>query len=208
MIRIARLEDDVAIRAIYAPVVEATPISFEIDPPSPATIRQRIGDTLATHPWLVYEHQESVCGYAYASRHGDRAAYQWSADVSVYVHPRWRRYGVGRTLYSSLLAVLRLQGFFNAYAGITLPNPASVGLHEALGFQLLGVYREVGFKLGAWHDVGWWHLGLRPKEPEPALPVPFSHILDLDELPAALEVGRKHEARASQQADAGGTDAS
>ena len=189
MIRVARVEDAAEILAIYAPVVKTTAISFEVDPPSLATMQQRITAILQTHPWLVYEHQEHICGYAYASRHRERAAYQWSADVTVYVHPEWRRRGVGHALYTSLLAVLRLQGFFNAYAGITLPNPASVGVHESVGFRPLGVYREVGYKLGAWHDVGWWSLALRPKVPDPEPPIAFPDAVHLDRFQAALEAG-------------------
>ena len=188
MIRVARVEDAAEILAIYAPVVKTTAISFELEPPSLATIQQRVAAILQNHPWLVYEHQEHICGYAYASRHRDRAAYQWSTDVTIYVHPEWHRRGVGHALYTSLLAVLRLQGFFNAYAGITLPNPASVGLHESVGFQPLGVYREVGYKLGAWHDVGWWSLALHPKVPDPEPPIAFLDAVRMEEFQTALEV--------------------
>ena len=103
-----------------------------------------------------------------ASSHRTRAAYQWSVDVSVYVHERARRRGVGRALYGALFGILRQQGFYSAYAGIALPNPASVRLHESMGFQPVGVYRSVGYKLGAWRDVGWWHLALRPAIEPPA----------------------------------------
>jgi phosphinothricin acetyltransferase len=122
-------------------------------------------------PWVVGEQQGDILGYAYASAHRARAAYQWSVDVSVYIHTSSRRSGVGRAVYSSLFKLLELQGFYNAYAGITLPNPASVGLHEAMGFQPVGVYRAVGYKLGAWHDVGWWQLPLRQRSSPPALPL-------------------------------------
>jgi phosphinothricin acetyltransferase len=191
MIRIARLDDAEAIREIYTPFVLATAISFEYEPPALATMRERIGATLATHPWLVYERQGHVHGYAYASAHRTRTAYQWSVDVSAYTRPESHRRGIGRALYTSLLALLRLQGFYKAYAGITLPNPASVGLHEAVGFRPLGVYREVGFKMGAWHDVGWWELELRPKEPDPAPPVHFAAARDLPGFGAALAAGLK-----------------
>jgi len=110
---------------------------------------------------------EELQGYAYASAHRTRAAYQWSVDVSVYVRADVRRAGVGRAVYRSLFALLAVQGYYNAYAGITLPNPASVGLHESLGFHPVGVYGAVGYKLGAWHDVGWWHLSLRPRSMPP-----------------------------------------
>jgi phosphinothricin acetyltransferase len=168
-IRVAAAADAPAIARIYRPIVESTAVSFETEPPDDDEIRRRIGDTLETHPWLVCDLDGVVAGYAYASRHRVRAAYQWSVDVSVYVDGRRRRRGVARGLYTSLFAILAAQGFFNAFAGIALPNAASVALHEHLGFEPVGVYRHVGFKLGAWHDVGWWQRPLQPDhQPEGA----------------------------------------
>ncbi len=175
-IRLATERDAEPVQAIYAPIVRDTAISFEVDPPSLAEMRTRIAETLVHWPWLVCERDGEVLGYAYASRHRVRAAYQWSVDVSVYIDAHARRAGVGRALYSSLLRILVLQGFYNAYAGITLPNAASVGLHEALGFQPMGVYRTVGYKLGAWHDVGWWQLTLQPHPIDPPLPVDIGAV--------------------------------
>ena len=172
-IRLASEEDAAQIAAIYSPFVSHTPISFELEPPTADHMRQRIGSTLQRFPWLVCEINGQIAGYVYAGAHRDRAAYQWSADVAVYVHEQRRRSGVARALYTSLFELLKLQGFFNAYAGITLPNPASVGLHEAVGFQPVGIYRHVGYKLGAWHDVGWWQLALQtgtPAEPRRLCP--------------------------------------
>jgi len=156
LIRLATDADAAAIAAIYGPVVEGTAISFETEPPDATEISTRIRNTLMAYPWLVFERNGDVIGYAYASRHRARAAYQWSVDTSAYVDEKFRRRGVGHALYLSLLAVLEAQGFVNAYAGIALPNPASVALHERVGFTPLGVYRGVGYKLGAWRDVGWW----------------------------------------------------
>ncbi|HIJ57131.1 MAG TPA: N-acetyltransferase [Deltaproteobacteria bacterium] len=173
VIRLATDNDAEQIQAIYSPVVSDTAISFELKPPSVPEMRQRIMKTLARLPWLVCEQDGEIRGYAYASLHRTRAAYQWSIDVSVYVHENARRTGVGRAVYGSLCKLLAMQGFYNAYAGITLPNPASVGFHESMGFQPVGVYRAVGYKLGKWHDVGWWQLVLRehllPPEPTVAL---------------------------------------
>jgi phosphinothricin acetyltransferase len=169
LIRLATAHDAEQIQAIYAPNVLYTAISFELEPPTVDDMRQRIAKTVQRWPWLVCEHHGEVLGYVYASEHSSRGAYQWSVDVSVYVHARVQRAGVGRALYSALFKLLTLQGFYNAYAGITIPNPGSVGLHEALGFRPIGVYHAVGYKLGAWHDVGWWELTLRahtvPPEP-------------------------------------------
>ena len=136
----------------------------------------RIATTLRHLPWLVCERQGEVLGYVYASPHRARPAYQWSVDVSVYIHPGARRIGIAQALYTSLFQLLVLQGFCNCYAGITLPNPASVGLHESLGFQPVGVYQNVGYKLGAWHDVGWWQRGLKPCPSHPDSPTPFEAL--------------------------------
>ncbi len=170
LIRLACLDDAQAIQAIYAPVVSHTPISFETVPPSTEEMRQRIAQTLKSFPWLVYEDSGEVLGYAYASQHHVRSAYQWSVDVTVYIHERSRRQGVGRKLYAALFKLLRQQGFYNVYAGITLPNAASVALHEAMGMQALGVYQKAGYKLGAWYDVGWWQGLLQPHSANPPAP--------------------------------------
>ncbi len=129
----------------------------------------RLGKVLGQYPWLLFEDGAEALGYVYATQHRERAAYRWSVDTAVYVRQGRQRQGVGRALYTSLLALLPLQGYVNAYAGVTLPNPASVGLHEALGFEPVGVYRQVGFKCGAWHDVAWFQrpLQARPGDPPP-----------------------------------------
>jgi L-amino acid N-acyltransferase YncA len=170
VIRLARADDAAQVAAIYAPFVTGSATSFEYSPPDAVETAARIAAALAYAPYLVSEVGDGILGFAYASKHRERAAYQWSVDVSVYIHERARRQGVGRALYTSLFALLRLQGFYTAHAGISLPNPASVGLHEALGFQPVGVYRSVGFKRGAWHDVGWWQLPLRKRTGTPDPP--------------------------------------
>lgn len=170
LLRLAGAADAEQISAIYAPIVRETVISFETDPPDAAELRHRIATTLRTHPWLVCERSGEVLGYAYGSRHRDRSAYRWAVDVSAYVRADARRRGLARRLYRALLELLTLQGYCVAYAGITLPNPASVGLHEALSFELLGVYHRVGYKFGAWHDVGWWERSLQSREGVPAEP--------------------------------------
>ncbi len=169
-IRIATPDDAEAIQRIYAPVVRDTIISFELQPPTLDEMRGRIASTLERLPWLVNEDaQGQVNGYAYASKHRERAAYQWSVDVSAYVREDARGQGVGRRLYLKLFEHLALLGYFQAFAGIAQPNAASVALHESVGFKPLGAYRNVGFKLGAWHDVAWWQLALREPAPPQAL---------------------------------------
>lgn len=168
--------DAAACAAIYAPSVEGSVTSFEERAPDAAELASRIASVSATHPWLVAEEGGEVVGYAYACPFQGRPAYRWSASVSVYVAADRHGQGLGRALYAELFARLRRQGFHMACAGITLPNAASVGLHEGLGFELVGVNRQVGWKHGAWRDVGWWQLELTPapagKPPEPLPPEP------------------------------------
>jgi phosphinothricin acetyltransferase len=181
-IRRATPHDAVGVATIYAPIVRDTAISFEIDPPGAGELARRIETVGAAAPWLVCELAGRLLGYAYAGSHRVRPAYRWSVDVSVYVHPDHQRRGVGAALYTALLGTLETQGFHRAYAGITLPNAASVALHEGLGFRALGVYREVGYKCGAWHDVGWWERALSDDERPAAEPTPLSSLE-----PGALE---------------------
>ena len=158
MIRDARPDDDAAAcAAIYAPSVDPGVASFELTPPDAGEMAVRIADAPA---WVVVEEHEELLGFAYAGPFNARAAYRFAVNVSVYVAAVHHRRGLGRALYEELFARLRAQGIRWACAGITLPNAGSVGLHEALGFQPVGVYRQIGFKHGAWHDVGWWQLEL------------------------------------------------
>jgi L-amino acid N-acyltransferase YncA len=166
------VRDAAACAAIYAPAIEASPISFEEAPPDAAEMADRIARTQATHPWLVAEVDGEVAGYAYGCPHRSRAAYRWAVDVAVYVAEGHRRRGLGRALYEELIERLRRQRFQIACAGITLPNDASVRLHERLGFVLVGIYRRIGWKSGAWQDVGWWQLELFPPAERPAEPLP------------------------------------
>ncbi len=176
LIRIASPTDADDILTIYAPIVRDTTISFEIEPPSREEMRKRILDTLSKLPWLVLEADQKVRAYAYASPHRSRLAYQWSVDVSVYVDPQAYRRGYGRRLYRALLGILRAQGYFTAYAGIALPNEASVRLHEAAGFRMIGIFRNVGYKLGGWRDVGWWELALQHYDQSPMPPRRFMEL--------------------------------
>jgi phosphinothricin acetyltransferase len=153
--------------AIYAPYVLASATSFEETAPDEAEMADRIVRNSTTHPWLVAGSDGELLGYAYACRHRERPAYRWSTDVSVYVAEGRQRQGVGRRLYEDLFEHLCLQGFRTACAGITLPNAASVALHERLGFAPVGVYRRIGWKAGAWQDVGWWQLELSVEDREP-----------------------------------------
>jgi phosphinothricin acetyltransferase len=183
--------DGAACAAIYAPFVADTPVSFEEVPPDADEMARRIATGSERFPWLVAEDRSRaapvegggivgekdgiVVGFAYASAHRERAGYRWAADVAVYIGEGFRGRGVGRALYRALFDLLRRQGIQVACAGITLPNDASVALHEACGFELVGIYRRIGWKAGQWRDVGWWELELVPRgadaPAEPRLPV-------------------------------------
>jgi L-amino acid N-acyltransferase YncA len=182
-LRLARPEDAPGVQAIYAPVVRDSVTSFELEPPSV----EEVGARMATHdgvlPWLVCEAGGTVAGYAYASPHRSRWAYQWSVEVSVYVAAAHRRRSVGTSLYAALFGLLVQQGYARAYAGITMPNPASVALHRAMGFDPVGTYHRVGFKSGSWHDVGWWQRPLR--DWGAATPAPPTPLRDIAESPDA-----------------------
>lgn len=174
-IRLADPERDAAaVAAIYRPAVDVWIASFETPAPDAAEMARRIRTTVARTPWLVADDANgSLVGYAYAGSHHERAGYRWSVDVSAYVHADHHGRGIGRRLYDVLIPILRRQGFVNVYAGIALPNPASVALHESIGMRRIGVYERVGHKLGAWHDVAWY--GMRIAEPDepPAEPIPL-----------------------------------
>lgn len=156
MIRAALASDAAACAAIYAPFVRDSWVSFETEVPDAAEMARRIAANSASHGWLVAEIGGAVAGYAYGSAHRPRAAYGTSCDVAVYVGPTFGRRGIGRALYSQLLPLLAARGMHAAFAGIALPNEGSIALHQAVGFAPVGVYREVGWKLGGWRDVSKW----------------------------------------------------
>ena len=187
-IRLATTADAAQCAAIYGPHVSGSAVSFEMEPPSAEDVAGRIANTLQRFPWLVCADGDEVAGYAYAGPHRQRAAFQWAVEVSVYVKDGRQRQGVGRGLYTSLFACLRVLGYFKAYAVIALPNDASVGLHEALGFRHIGTFNDIGYKLGLWHPVGYWELTLQPPAP-PSDPVPLSDVAGTAAWAAAVASG-------------------
>ncbi len=152
---------------IYAPYVRDTAISFETDPPSAGEMARRIAEAQRDHAWLVLEHGGTVTGYAYGGPFMSRAAYRWSATVSVYLDGDRRRSGGGRALYEALFDRLADRGIRTVLAGIALPNEASEGLHRALGFEAVGTYRRVGWKHDRWHDVAWFQRHLDDDDAPP-----------------------------------------
>ena len=189
-IRLASPEDAAAIRSIYAPYVEETPISFELEVPTTAEVEERIATTLERYPWIVCETDEGdVLGYASASSLRSRRAYDWAVELSVYVDDGVHGSGLGSALYTSLLATLTEQGFYDAYAAITIPNPASEALHERMGFERVGRFPNVGYKGGEWHDVQWWHRQLASRPSEPDEPTPLAALKGNLDLEHALREG-------------------
>jgi phosphinothricin acetyltransferase len=169
-IRSATVDDAEAIAAIYAPIVLETTISLEWVPPTADAFRERIAKTLLKYPWLVaVDDDDAVAAYVYAGAHRDPPSYQWSINTSVFIRADCRGMGVGRSLYEELHRQLAALGYYRAFAGVALPNDASVALHRAVGYRQLGVYEKVGFKFGAWRDVAWFSKVLRVPgdHPEP-----------------------------------------
>jgi len=175
-IRVADEHDAEAIAAIYAPHVTRGFVSFEEFPPTADEMRMRMAKVAVAFPWLVAEEEGAILGYAYADRFRDRAAYRWAVETTVYVAAEAQRRGIGRLLYSALLDILRRQGFTQAVAAISLPNDASIQLHEIAGFRRAGVYRQVGWKLGRWVDVGLWQAELADPLHPPPEPKTFSAV--------------------------------
>jgi len=175
-IRLAVPDDAAAMLEIYAPYVADTSITFETEVPTERQFAQRIASYMQEFPWIVYEKDGKVAGYAYGSRYRERVAYQWSVECSVYIHPEFQKQGIGARLYKVLFEILKKQMFRNVYAVINLPNDPSVQLHERMGFKWFATYEKVGYKLGRWKNVGWWGLILNEFGDEPAPPLKLPEI--------------------------------
>jgi phosphinothricin acetyltransferase len=175
-IRTARAADAASMLGIYAPFILNSGITQETKIPSLENFQQRIISTLEERPWLVCEIDGEIAGYAYAGKHRERNGYQWCTEPSVYVHQKFHRHGVANALYTALFDILKQQGYVNAYAVITLPNEKSVAFHERFGFRYLTTYKKIGYKLGQWHDVGWWELQVSPPVQNQTNPVKFSSL--------------------------------
>lgn len=175
-IRFATAADAAAIAEIYAPYVRSSTISFETEPPNAATMAERLAAS-PLHPWLVATDEDGlVLGYAYATTFKARAAYRWTVETSVYLAGDQRGKGVGRLLYAALLATLKAQGYVQAIAVIALPNDGSISMHELVGFRRAGQLREVGWKAGAWLDIGYWQAELDEPSDPPAEVRPFADV--------------------------------
>jgi phosphinothricin acetyltransferase len=186
-IRLATPKDGEAILNIYKWYIENTAITFETEVPSAEAFGQRIENTLTRYPWLVCEVDGAVAGYAYASKHRERAAYQWSADFSIYVNEKYHRRHIAKALYQVLEEILRLQGYYTVFAGVTTPNPKSEAFHAAYGFDTVGVFENVGYKSGQWRDVKWFKYTLADYQKEPIAPKGFPEVTDTEALDKILK---------------------
>lgn len=176
ILRVAGQEDAEQMLAIYAPYVRDTKISAEYEAPSCDEFCERIRQTQKRLPWLVYELDGKILGYGYASPHRIRAAYQWSAETSIYVRDGFQRQGIASKIYKALFALLTLQGYYNIFVGITAPNERSVSFHKAMGFEASGAYQNAMFKFGEWCDVHWMAKSLRTHDAHPKPTVAFPDI--------------------------------
>jgi L-amino acid N-acyltransferase YncA len=160
-------------REIYSASVMGGIASFEVEAPTSQDFAGRVQKITAQYPWLVYEEQGKTLGYAYIDRFNPRAAYAWSVLCSVYIAPESQGRGIGKKLYEKLFPLAEKLGYRSVFAGITIPNEASVRLHESFGFRQAALYEKVGYKMGAWHDVGWWQLELGEKTNPPPTLLPW-----------------------------------
>jgi phosphinothricin acetyltransferase len=189
-IRIAEERDTEAVLKIYKPFIENTPVSFETSVPTLSEFWNRIQTILTENPWLVCEIDGDIAGYAYAGNHRIRASYQWTKEVSVYIQPSFRRCGIAKGLYTTLIGILKFQGVHSTLAGITLPNANSVRFHQRMGFREIGTYTDVGFKFGTWHCVSWWeHLNHNQKYNQANALKPLENVMNTPEWDAMIKKG-------------------
>lgn len=175
-IKVATKDDAAGMLDIYTPFILNSGVTQETEVPTVEDFQERILSNLAERPWLVCEINNEIAGYAYGGRHRDRKGYQWCTEPSVYILEKYFGLGVANALYAALFAILRLQGYVNAYAVITLPNERSVAFHKKFGFEYLTTYKKIGYKLGQWHDVGWMQYEINPHNRDPKDPVRFPDI--------------------------------
>jgi phosphinothricin acetyltransferase len=195
-IRHVELSDAEAVLNIYKPYIESTSITFETSVPSVDEFAARIESYTEKYPWLIAEDSGNVIGYAYASKHRERDAYQWCVESSVYVLEKYHRSGIAMKLYNSLFSILKECGYVNVYAGITLPNPKSYTFHKKMGFEDIGVYKNIGYKFDKWHDVAWLVKTINDHSANPAAPKKFNkeqkpEVCDAQKLNSHPTVGQK-----------------
>jgi L-amino acid N-acyltransferase YncA len=177
-IRLITPADAEAALEVYAPYVRNTGISFEYDVPTVAEFEKKIEKITSQYPWLVCECDSVIAGYAYGSTHRDRTGYQWSPEVTVYLDERFHRRGIASALYTALFKMLKMQGYYNLFAGVLVTNTKSVEFHRAMGFEDIGLFKNIGYKLGEWHTNLWLQHQLQEPIPNPATPIGINEILN------------------------------
>jgi phosphinothricin acetyltransferase len=190
-LRLITEQDVLEVLAIYTPYVLNTIVSFEYEAPTVEEYLQRIRTNTTDYPWLVGLKNDQIIGYAYAGRHRYRTAYQWSPESTIYLSPGVHGKGIAGILYDTLFKLLRLQGYFNIYAGVGLPNDRSVRFHSALGFEEIGIFKNVGYKHGSWHDTHWFQLQLNELVPDPPTPKKIDEVRDSEEFRAVLRTANR-----------------
>lgn len=186
-IRLITTGDAEAARNIYAPYVLHTGISFEYEVPTVEEFTYKIEKITAQYPWLVCECDGEIVGYAYGSTHRDRKGYQWSPEVTIYMNEQSHRKGIGRALYSTLFDILRMQGYYNLFAGVLVTNEKSVAFHRAMGFEDIGLFKNIGYKLGEWHTNLWLQYSLQEPKLNPHTPIGIGEIVQTEEFGRIME---------------------
>lgn len=181
-IRLITPADAEAALAVYAPYVLHTANTFEYEIPSVDDFRAKIEKITAQYPWLVCECDGEIVGYAYGSTHRERAAYQWSPESTVYISDKHHRKGIARILYNTLFALLQHQGYINVFASVLVTNVNSVEFHRAYGFEEIGLFKNIGYKLGEWHTNLWFQYTLHKHVIDPPVPIPITKLLNDEEL--------------------------
>ncbi len=191
-IRPATVEDAADILSIYANYIRETTVTFETEVPSVEEFGERIEKVLLSYPWLVCEVNGVVAGYAYASKHGERAAYKWSVDLSIYISKKYQRRNIATALYKALIVLLQRQGYVMGYAGVSVPNLKSEEFHKRFGFQEVGTFENAGYKLGEWRGVKWFAIQLSECLKDPQLPMMLQEAVDDNALKEVLREAAKN----------------
>lgn len=176
IIRNIKSDDIISVLNIYAPFIANSTVTFENEIPNIDSFTNRIEHYVASFPWLVADVDGKIAGYAYASKYRDREAYQWMVECSIYLDPDFAGKGIAKNLYNALFEILKIQGIYKVFAVIGLPNLKSVSFHEKMGFTWFATYKNVGYKLGKWLNVGWWELILSEPKDTPKTPIPYAEL--------------------------------
>ncbi|MBK9247554.1 MAG: N-acetyltransferase [Ignavibacteria bacterium] len=185
-IRLISESDTESVLAVYAPFILNSDVTFEYEVPTVVEFAERISSHTVEFPWLVCLSGDCIVGYAYAGKHRTRAAYQWSPELTVYLSEDVQGKGIARILYETLFAILKLQGYYTVFAGVTMPNTNSEGLHKAMGFEEIGIFKKVGFKHGKWHDTKWFQLHLSEYTSSPHIPRTIHEVVDMQEFASII----------------------